>query len=665
MIKTSNKQLGDYSAEDVRVLRGLEPVRKRPGMYTRTDSPTHIVQEVLDNASDEALGGHADHVLLTIYNDGSVEIQDNGRGIPVDTSSVEDRPAIELIFTELHSGGKFGDGAYSISGGLHGVGVSVTNALSLKLEAEVKRGGQIYFIAFKDGAVVSPLAAMGRCNKKDTGTRVRCWPDPQYFDNAEVSVKTLEHLVRSKAVMLPGVELVLRIEHSVREIEAGAEQFTVKSWKFPGGMKQYLEESLENDANEDDVKPVPIITGALFTEQGEGGEWAIAFRPEAGARGESYVNLIPTLNGGTHVTGMRNGVLEAVRSFAEHHAMMPSKIKLSHEDVWSNLHFFLSAKVLEPQFQGQTKETLTNRETHKVMTSTVAPILEAWMNQNPEFGKRIADMAIRSANSRTKALVKVEKKKSSGMSVLPDKLTDCELSGTMEAEIFLVEGDSAGGSAKMARDRERQAILPMKGKIKNTWMDETATVLGVSEVHDIFVALGIEPHRAGQPADLSGLRYGKINILADADVDGSHIQVLALGMFLRHAPELIDSGHIHISIPPLFRIDVPARGKSKPEQKIYASDERERNAIIDRLGKEGVAFERLTIQRFKGLGEMNPDQLWETTLNPDTRRLARVVMTEADKEQTLRIFDMLMDKNESEQRRNWMEARGHLVEADI
>ncbi|MFL9610972.1 DNA topoisomerase IV subunit B [Methylobacillus sp. Pita2] len=665
MTTTPNKQAGTYSAEDVRVLRGLEPVRKRPGMYTRTDSPTHIVQEVLDNASDEALGGYATNVLLTMYNDGSVEIQDNGRGIPVDTSSVEDKPAIELIFTELHSGGKFGDGAYSISGGLHGVGVSVTNALSTKLEAEVRRGGQVHYIAFKDGEVVTPLSVKSRCNKSDTGTRVRCWPDPKYFDSAEVSVKTLEHLVRSKAVMLPGVELEMRIENSAREIEAGAERFTVKSWKFPGGMKQYLEESLVNEETEEDVKPVPIITGSLFTEQGEGGEWAIAFRPEAGGKGESYVNLIPTLNGGTHVTGMRNGVLEAVRSFAEHHAMMPNKIKLSHEDVWGNLHFFLSSKVLEPQFQGQTKETLTNRETHKVMTSTVAPILEAWMNQNPDFGKRITEMAIRSANTRTKAMVKVEKKKSSGMSVLPDKLTDCELSGTMEAEIFLVEGDSAGGSAKMARDRERQAILPMKGKIKNTWLSETATVLGFAEVHDIFVALGIEPHRDGQPADLSGLRYGKINILADADIDGSHIQVLVLGMFLRHAPQLIDRGHVHIAIPPLFRIDVPARGKSKPEQKIYASDERELNSIVDRLAKEGVAYEKLIIQRFKGLGEMNPDQLWETTLSPDTRRLAKVVMTEKDKEKTLRIFDMLMDKNESEQRRNWMEARGHLVEADI
>lgn len=655
----------EYSAEDVRVLRGLEPVRKRPGMYTRTDSPTHIVQEVLDNASDEALGGYADSVLMTIYNDGSVEIQDNGRGIPVDTSSVEDKPAIELIFTELHSGGKFGDGAYKISGGLHGVGVSVTNALSTRLEVEVRRNGHIHQIVFQDGELASPLSIKGKCNKGDTGTRVRCWPDPKYFDSPNVNVRDLEHLVRSKAVMLPGVELVLNIENSQREIESGADRFTVKTWKFPGGMKQYLEELLEDQETGEELKPVPIITGSLFTDQGEGGEWAIAFRQDAGGRGESYVNLIPTLNGGTHVTGMRNGVLEAVRSFAEHHALMPSKIKLSPEDVWGNLHYFLSAKVLEPQFQGQTKETLTNRDIHKVMSATVAPLLEAWMNQNPEFGKRIAEMAISAATTRTKAMVKVEKRKSSGMSVLPDKLTDCEMAGSMEAELFLVEGDSAGGSAKQARNRETQSILPLKGKVKNTWLDDTNGILANTEVHDAFVAMGIEPHRDGQLADFSGLRYGKICILADADVDGSHIQVLLLTLFIRHAPQLIERGHVYIAIPPLFRIDVPSRGKNKPEQKIYASDERERNAIIERLVKEGVARERLTIQRFKGLGEMNPDQLWETTLNPDTRRLAKVVMTEENKAETLRIFDMLMAKDESEQRREWMESRGHLVEADI
>lgn len=652
----------EYTADNIKVLRGLEPVKKRPGMYTRTESPTHIVQEVLDNAADEALAGHATHIDLTIYKNGAIEVRDDGRGIPTEIPEGEKLPAVELVFTQLHAGGKFDKeegGAYSFSGGLHGVGVSVTNALSTRLEVEVKRKGVVSQIVFANGDRESPLKQVGTCNKGDHGTRVKCWPDPKYFDNPNVSMSEIEHLVKSKAVLMPGVAMRLIVETN--------DGMQERSWVYPGGIAQYLEETCPAIEDEADKELIPIISGEMYIEHGEGSAWAIAFRPSAGGKGESFVNLIPTLSGGTHEAGFRNGIFDAIRSFADHHALMPRGVKLTAEDAWSNVQFVLSSKILDPQFQGQTKEKLSSRDALKLTTSTTYPVLESWLNQNPGMGKRIAEMAIQAATLRSKSLVKVEKKKTSGISILPDKLSDCEMAGTPEAEIFIVEGDSAGGSAKMGRDRRTQAILPVKGKIKNTWRVGQDTVLSSKEVHDVYQGIGINPHdlTSGKPSDLSGLRYGKVCILSDADVDGSHIQVLLLTLFIRHAPDLIRNGHLYIAMPPLYRIDAPSKGKGKSEQKLYVADDKEKAHAIDKLVKEGFREDQLTVQRFKGLGEMNPEQLWETTLCPDTRRLVKVVMTEDQMVETLEMFDMLMAKEESSQRREWMENKGHLVEADI
>lgn len=647
-----------YDASSIKVLRGLDPVKKRPGMYTNTDDPNHIAAEVLDNSADEAMGGHAKNITVTVYLDGSIEVEDDGRGIPCEVAKGEKKTAIELIFTELHAGGKFDNDAYKISGGLHGVGVSVTNALSTRLEATVKRDGLIRQIVFADGNIEEKLKEVGSCPKKETGTKIRCWPDPKYFISPNISNSAMEHLVRSKAVLLPGVQMKLVIETT-----SGMNE---KAWNYPGGVAQYLEDSLpEVIEGDDSTVRLPVISGKYYTEQEEGANWAINFYPSANGRGESYVNLIPTLAHGTHVAGFRNGVFDAIRSFAEHHAMMPRGIKLTADDCWSNAHFILSVNLMAKEFKGQTKEELKNRDAIKIISDCTSPIFEAWLNHNVEDAKRIADMAIKSATIRNKALTKVEKKKSSGISILPGKLTDCEFAGTMSAEVFIVEGDSAGGSAKEGRDRDTQAILPVKGKILNTWNEPGETILGSAEVHDIFTALGIEPHKLHDSPDLSRLRYGKVCILADADVDGSHIQTLMLTLFIRHAPKLIENGHIYIAMPPLYRIDVPARGKNKPEQKTYVANEREKNAVINRLEKEGIAASRLTIQRFKGLGEMNSDQLWETTLCPDSRRLVQVKMSAENMQKTLSMFNSLMNKSESNWRREWMEKNGHLVEADI
>ncbi|WP_292802581.1 DNA topoisomerase IV subunit B [Methylotenera sp.] len=682
MSQDNKKQ--DYSANNIKVLVGLEPVKKRPGMYTRTESPTHIIQEVLDNAADEALAGYAKHIDLIVYKNGSIEVRDDGRGIPTGIPAGQKLPAVELVFTQLHAGGKFEGDAYKFSGGLHGVGVSVTNALSTRLEVEVKRHGEVYQIVFVDGGKrESALKVIGACGENETGTKVVCWPDAKYFHSPDVSMNELEHLVRSKAVLMPGVSMRLmkEISHNAAiDPDTNEANFVttedgrllqVKSWSYPGGFTQYMEEQYPDTAAEFEVEdskaPIPVITGEMFVENGEGAAWAITFRPGAGGRGESYVNLIPTLSGGTHEAGFRNGIFDAIRSFADHHALMPRGIKLSAEDCWSSVNFLLSSSIKEPEFQGQTKEKLSNRDALKLTTNATYPILESWLNQNPELGKRIADMSIRAATIRSKSIQKVEKKKTSGISILPDKLSDCELAGTMEAEVFLVEGDSAGGSAKMGRDRERQAILPVKGKILNSWHIDQDTILASKEVHDVFQGIGINPHNLhnGKESDLAGLRYGKVCILSDADVDGSHIQVLFLTLFIRHAPDLIRQGRLYIAMPPLYRIDAPAKGKGKPEQKFYVADEREKAKTLSKLMKEGFQEHQLTVQRFKGLGEMNPDQLWETTLCPDTRRLVKVVMSEDEMTETLATFDMMMSSSESGQRKEWMEAKGHLVEADI
>lgn len=644
----------EYSANNIKVLRGLEPVQTRPGMYTRTESPTHIIQEVLDNAADEALSGYAKRIHVTMYKNGQVSVEDDGRGIPVEVPDGETKPAIELVFTQLHSGGKFEKDAYKFSGGLHGVGVSVTNALSLELAAEVKRNGQVSRIKFENGDIVEPLFSIGKCLKTETGTKITCKPDPKYFDSPNVSLTEMEHLVRSKAVLLPGVSMTLEIESS--------DGFITKSWLYPGGLTEYLTQSLPEI--EEGVEKLPVIAGEHYLESGEGARWAVFFNSTIPAKGESYVNLIPTLSGGTHEAGFRNGVFEAVKSFAEHHAMMPKNIKLSAEDVWGNCNFILSSRVSEPQFQGQTKEKLTSRDAMRVMATVTTPLMENWLNEHPDMGKKIAEMVIMSATIRTKSITKVEKKKTSGISMMPDKLTDCEFAGTMEAELFLVEGDSAGGSAKMGRDKLRQSVLPLKGKIKNAWEVNQLTVLSFQEIHDLFMAIGIEPHTDGSEVDMSGLRYGKVCILADADVDGQHIQSLLLTMFIKHAPELIRRGHLYIALPPLFKVEAPAKSKNKEDYKIYVSDETEKKIVIDKLIKDGVNPDKIVVGRFKGLGEMQSSELWETTLCPDTRRLVQVNMDDEDMEGTLAMFGMLMSKNESESRKEWMETKGHLVEGD-
>lgn len=659
----------EYGADSVRVLRGLEPVRARPGMYTRTDSPTHIVQEVIDNAADEALGGHATHIAVTIFKDGAVEVSDNGRGIPVEIPSGESQPAVELVFVQLHAGGKFDkedeNSSYRFSGGLHGVGVSVTNALSTRLEVQVKRGGKIHALSFAHGDCITPLTEIGKCLKKDTGTTVKCWPDPKYFDSPSVSLPQLEHLIKSKAVLLRGVSVTLSVESN--------DGFNERAWTYAGGLPQYLEEMIgeRDEADIDDAAPIPIISGEFYHNEnndgiskGEGALWALAFGAGS-ARGESYVNLIPTLSGGTHEAGLRNGVFEAIKTFMEHHSMMQRGIKISSEDVWNNVCYVLAAKVLDPQFQGQTKEKLTNRDAMKMVAASVKPLMETWLNQHVEYAKRISDLVNRSAAARNKSTQKIEKRKTSGVNMMPSKLTDCEAAGTMAAELFLVEGDSAGGSAKMGRNNEFQSLLPLRGKVLNTWEVDAGRIFGNSEVHDIFVALGIEPHTMQDNPDFSGLRYGKLCILSDADVDGSHIQVLLLTLFLRHAPKLIERGHVYISQPPLYRIDVPAIGKNKPARKIYVSDDAEKISTLEKLKREGIAEDKVSIQRFKGLGEMNPDQLWETTLCPDTRRLIQVRMPEGEAKDAHKMFDMLMAKNESAARKEWIERRGNDVEADV
>jgi topoisomerase-4 subunit B len=650
-----------YDESSVRVLKGLEPVKERPGMYTRTVDPTHICQEVIDNSADEALGGFARKIAVTVHQDGSLSVEDDGRGIPVGEHPTEKLPVVELVYSRLHAGGKFNKkdgGAYAFSGGLHGVGVSVTNALSTRLEVEVKRDGGVWRIVFAGGDVIEPLARVGDCGPRTSGTRVRVWPDSKYFESPRYSIAELERVLRAKAVLLPGVSVSLSHER------AGGDE--VKSWHYPDGLKSYLAELCNGD------EPVaPFFAGESFIgddhEQfavGEGVQWALAWF-EDGAGGESYVNLIPTPAGGTHEAGLRAGVFEAVKSFIDHHNLLPRGVKLMAEDVWSRVRFVLSAKVLDPQFQGQTKEKLTSRDALKLVSTVTRDPTELWLSENVEAGKKIAELAIRQAQSRLKSVKKVEKKKGSGVAVLPGKLTDCESEDILRNELFLVEGDSAGGSAKLARDKEFQAILPLRGKVLNSWETDKDQLFSNAEIHDIAVAIGVDPHLPGEAADLSGLRYGKIAILSDADVDGSHIQVLLLTLFYRHFSSLVADGHIFIAQPPLFRVDVPGQGKNRPPKKIYALDQDELDATLERLRSEGVRESSWSISRFKGLGEMNPEQLKDTTMHPDTRRLECVRMRPGSEEETRRMFTMLMGKGEASSRRSWMEARGNEVEADI
>ncbi len=653
-----------YSESSIKVLKGLEPVKERPGMYTRTDSPTHICQEAIDNAADEALGGFASRIDVEIHEDGSLSVSDNGRGIPVGLHPEENVPVVELVFTRLHAGGKFnktsGDGAYAFSGGLHGVGVSVTNALSRRLEVAVHREGREYRIAFAGGDVVEPLAETGKCPAKDSGTTLRIWPDAHYFESPDYDIAEIERLLRAKAVLLPGVTVSLtRRRNGLPETQ---------TWHYPDGLEGYLKTLLAEQE-----KTLPLLTlqnhvsGSHHGDfaDGEGVSCALTWLEEGRITTESYVNLIPTPAGGTHEAGLKQALFNAVSNFITHHNLLPRGVKIQSDDVFNRVAFVLSVRMLDPQFQGQTKDKLTNRDALKLVAALAGDPVELWLNQNLEAGKKIAELAIKQAQERMRSVKKIEKRKGSGISVLPGKLTDCESEDIRENELFLVEGDSAGGSAKLARDRNTQAILPLRGKVLNSFEVHRDQLFANTEIHDISVAIGVDPHGEGDSPDLSGLRYGKIAILSDADVDGSHIQVLLLTLFYRHFPELIRRGHIYVAQPPLFRVDVAAQGRKKTARKFYALDQAELEGILEKLRKEGLRDNQYSISRFKGLGEMNPDQLKDTTMHPDTRRLLRVHIPEHSSEPTHNVFVKLMGKGESAQRRSWMEAEGDKAELDI
>lgn len=649
-----------YGEASIRVLKGLEPVKQRPGMYTRTDNPLHIIQEVIDNAADEALAGHGQRIDVVLHADGSVSVQDDGRGIPFGLHPEEKVPVVEIVFTRLHAGGKFdkgSGGAYSFSGGLHGVGVSVTNALSKRLEVAVWREGQVAGLVFGGGDVVEPLRKRKAVEgDRPSGTTVRAWPDPKYFDSVEFPRAELTHLLRSKAVLMPGVKVSLTIEKTGE----------VQHWAYQAGLRDYLMQTLTADP------VIPLFEGARHADagetenfaEGEGATWCVAFTEDGAPMRESYVNLIPTVAGGTHESGLKDGLFGAVKGFIDMHSLLPKGVKLMPEDVFSRASFVLSAKVLDPQFQGQIKERLNSRDALRLVATFVRPAMELWLNQHVDLGRKLAELVIRQAQTRQRASQKVEKRKGSGVAVLPGKLTDCESRDLSLNELFLVEGDSAGGSAKMGRDKETQAVLPLRGKVLNAWEVERDRLFANNEIHDIAVAVGVDPHGPNDSPDLSGLRYGKVCILSDADVDGSHIQVLLLTLFFRHFPKLIEAGHLYVAKPPLFRVDAPARGK-KPAAKLYALDEGELGAILDKLRKEGARDNAWSVSRFKGLGEMNAEQLWETTLSPDTRRLVQVTYGSFGFAATVASLTKLMGKGEAQARRDLMELHGDSVEVDV
>jgi topoisomerase IV subunit B len=650
----------EYAEASIRVLKGLEPVKQRPGMYTRTDNPLHIVQEVIDNAADEALAGVCKRIGVILHADGSVTVDDDGRGIPFGLHPEEHVPVVEIVFTRLHAGGKFdkgAGGAYSFSGGLHGVGVSVTNALSRRMQVTVWRDGQAASLAFSGGDVIEPLKLRERAaSERKQGTSVRVWPDAKYFESAELPRQELIHLLRSKAVLMPGVTVQLTLEKTG----------DTTTWLYKAGLRDYLSQGLTADPL------IPLFEGEQYASgneaenvaEGEGAAWCVAFTDDGQVLRESYVNLIPTVAGGTHESGLKDGLYTAIKGFIDLHSLLPKGVKLMPEDVFSRASFVLSAKVLDPQFQGQIKERLNSRDALRLVSNYVRPMLELWLNQHVEYGKKLAELVIRQAQTRQRASQKVEKRKGSGVAVLPGKLTDCESRDTALNEVFLVEGDSAGGSAKMGRDKETQAILPLRGKVLNAWEVERDRLFANNEIHDISVAIGIDPHGPGDEPDFGGLRYGKVCILSDADVDGSHIQVLLLTLFFRHFPKLIERGHVYVAKPPLFRIDAPARGK-KPAAKIYALDEGEQQAALDKLRKEGAREGSWSISRFKGLGEMSAEQLWETTLNPETRRLLQVGFGAAGFQAAVESLTKLMGKGEAAARRELMELHGDTVEIDV
>ena len=660
-----NKRATQYTADDIEILEDLSPILHRPGMYTDPINPNHALVEVIDNASDEGLAGYAKSAEIKLYEDGSAEVIDDGRGIPVDIHKTKKIPAIQVIFTTLHSGGKFrktdSESVYRIAGGLHGVGVCVSNALSTKLEAEVTRDGAVHQMTFgPNGKVKVPLEKLKKVAGNKSGTRIRFWPDANYFDSVKFDVVQLTALLRAKAMLLPGVRFSLGIEKN------GI--FDTQTWHFPKGIEGYFAEAIVGqDAVANTFFGERYVTSKsesnLFAE-GEGAQWALSWTTEGEVISESYVNMIPTRQGGTHVSGLRDGVYQAIKSFIDHHAMGQRGLKVVPDDVWSRANFVLACKILDPQFKGQVKNELISRDAFKLVSQMIRDPIELWLNQHVDEGKRIAELVLKQAVQRTRAAQKTERRKTSGIAVLPGKLTDCASEDPSRNELFIVEGDSAGGSAKGARDKEFQAILPLKGKPKNTWQDAPSSLYSNKEIEAIALAIGVDHHTLDDPIDLINLRYNRINILADADVDGAHIQVLLLTLFFRHFPKLIQSGHIYIAQPPLFRIDVPTQGKSKPGRKLYVLDEHELKMLEDKLIDEGVKPQGWSVSRFKGLGEMSPDQLWDTTLNPDTRRTLQVTF-ENVMEESLDIFGMMMARENAGQRRNWMETFGNLVEADF
>jgi topoisomerase-4 subunit B len=622
-----------YDAAAIEVLSGLDPVRKRPGMYTDTTRPNHLAQEVIDNSVDEALVGKASRIDVTLYKDGSLAVTDDGRGMPVDIHPDEGIPGVELILTRLHAGGKFSTRNYRFAGGLHGVGVSVVNALSNHLEVWIRRGGKEYNMAFRDGYTASKLEAIGRVGKQNTGTTLHFWPDANYFDSAKFSIPRLEHVLRAKAVLCPGLRVTLDIE--------GGES---TEWYFEAGLTDYLAEAL------DGVERLPQepFTGH-FAGETEAVDWALAWLPDDGeAVTESYVNLIPTPAGGTHVNGLRTGLTDAVREFCDFRNLVPRGVKLAPDDVWNRLAYVLSVKMNDPQFSGQTKERLSSRQSASFVGGVVKDAFALWLNQHTDTGEKIAELALANARSRLKRSKKVVRKKVASGPALPGKLADCTSQEPARSELFLVEGDSAGGSAKQARDREFQAIMPLRGKILNTWEVDPAQVLGSKEVHDISVALGVEPGSD----KLKGLRYHKICVLADADSDGQHIATLLCALFLKHFRPLVEAGHVFIAMPPLYRIDVGKRV-------FYALDDDERQSVFDRIEAEKLKG-KVAVTRFKGLGEMSPAQLRETSIAPDTRRLVQLTLESND--QTDDLIDMLLAKRRAPDRKAWLEAKGNLAE---
>ncbi|MCC7198819.1 MAG: DNA topoisomerase IV subunit B [Gammaproteobacteria bacterium] len=622
-----------YTASDIEVLTGLEPVRRRPGMYTDTRNPNHLAHEVVDNSVDEALGGHCQQITVRLFKDGSLSVEDDGRGMPVDIHPQEKLSGVELILTRLHAGGKFSGKNYEFAGGLHGVGVSVVNALSTRLDCRVRRDGKEYSIGFQDGKTASKLEVVGTARRGVSGTTVHFWPDPKFFDTPNFSLQRLRHMLRAKAVLCPGLRMRL-------EVEATGES---EEWFYSGNLSEYLTEELGTVAR----LPAEPFAGSLKGGH-EAAEWAFCWAPDAETQvAESYVNLIPTPEGGTHVNGLRSGVTDAVREFCEYRNLVPRGVKLAPEDVWQRISFVLSVKMQNPQFAGQIKEKLSSRESAAFVSGVVKDAFALWLNQHPEAGDKIAQFAIQNAQDRMKAAQKVTRKRIVNGPALPGKLADCTLQEPARCELFLVEGDSAGGSAKQAREREFQAVMPLRGKILNTWEVEPGAVLESQEVSNISTALGVDPGSS----DISGLRYHKVCILADADSDGAHIATLLCALFLRHFRKLVVEGHVYVAMPPLFRIDI---GK----QVYYALDEADRQGTLDRLAAEGVRGKPV-ITRFKGLGEMSAPQLRETTMNPETRRLVQLTIESTDGAD--QVMDMLLAKKRASDRREWLETKGNLA----